>query len=127
MPAKQEFQRALAPQHKGSMSLMRVMVLEEVERPFSKRNGTQGLESGLSVRDVSTEGPRCKSNLTYLWAPGERDRYKGKLRDRFITIGIGDLQPAFGGVVKVEGCIVSVEGPPIEPNGAPAAAAAKAK
>lgn len=96
----------------------RAMVLEEVYRTFPKRNGSEGSEEGLSIRDLSTDGPRCTNNLTYLFAKGEKDKYKGKLRDRIIEVGITTMQPGFGGVVKAEGTILAVEGPPIEGNGA---------
>lgn len=96
---------------------LRVMVLEEVFRTFQKKNGTEGSESGLSVRDVANDGPRCTNNLTYLWGKGEADKYKGKLRDRFIEIGVTSLSAGFGGVVKAEGAILGVEGPDPAANG----------
>lgn len=92
-------------------------MLEEIRRTFPKRNGTEGLEDGLSVRDLSTDGPRCTNNITYLWAKGEADKYRGKLRDRFMTIGISALRAGFGGVVQAEGSIIEVEGPDPGGNG----------
>lgn len=92
-------------------------MLEEVERTFPKRNGTEGVESGLSIRDVSPDGPRLQNNLTYIWGKGEKDRFKGKLRDRFIVVALTKQTPNFGGVISCEGVIVSVEGPPVDGNG----------
>lgn len=94
------------------------MALEEISRTFPKRNGTEGKEEGLSVRDLSTDGPRCVNNITYLWAKGEGDKYKGKLRDRVMVIGITSMRPGFGGVVQAEGNIESIEGPDPVGNGA---------
>lgn len=95
------------------------MALEEVARSFQKRNGTEGKEEGLSVRDLSTDGPRCTNNLTYLWGKGEGDKYRGKLRDRIMTIAITQMRAGFGGIVQCEGNIVSIEGPDPASNGAP--------
>lgn len=103
------------------------MALEEISRTFPKRNGTEGKEEGLSVRDLSPDGPRCVNNLTYLWGKGEGDKYKGKLRDRIIVIGITSMTAGFGGVVKCEGAIESVEGPDPAGNGAGAAGSAAKK
>lgn len=90
---------------------LRVMAIEEVDRKFPKKNGTEGREAGLSVRDLSTDGPRCVNNITYLWGKGEEDKYKGKLRDRFLTIAISELRAGFGGAVQANGCIMEIEGP----------------
>lgn len=97
---------------------LRVMAIEEVSRTFPRKNGTEGKEEGLSVRDLSTDGPRCTNNLTYIWAKGEGDKYKGgKLRDRFMVLGITSLQPGFGGVIRAEGQILEIEGPDPAANG----------
>lgn len=117
-------QRSLASATKGNMKL-RVIAIEEVNRAFPKRNGTEGREAGLSVRDVSIDGPRCTNNLTYVWAKGEEDKYKGgKLRDRFLVLGISKLVPGFGGQISAEGSILEIEGP--DPgNGAPVSVSVK--
>lgn len=98
----------------------RALVLEEVDRTYPKKNGTEGREQGLSIRDVSTDGPRCTNNVTYLYGKGEVDKFKGKLRDRVIVVGISGLRPGFGGVVSAEGTIISVEGPDVNGNGSTA-------
>lgn len=105
----------------------RAMVLEEVSRTFPKRNGSEGKEEGLSIRDLSTDGARCTNNLTYLWGKGEGDKWKGKLRDRIVVVSISTLQPGFGGVVKAEGAIVSIEGPDPAGNGSAQVSTAAAK
>ena len=78
----------------------RALVLEEVDRTFARRNGSEGREVGLSIRDISTDAPRCTNNLTYVFSKGEADKYRGKLRDRFIVVALSSLTAGFGGLVS---------------------------
>jgi len=94
-----------------------MMVLEEVHRPYTKKTGGEAFESGLSVRDLTLDGPRSRCNYMYPWAKGERDKYAGKLRDRIVMIGVENETAAFAGVIRLEGQILGVEGPDPSGNG----------
>lgn len=94
----------------------RVLVLEEVFRPYPKRTGGTGVEEGFSVRDASETGARLTNNLLYEYTPEEKSKYLGKLRDRFIWIEWKELRAGFGGVFALKGRISRIEGPdPAEP------------
>lgn len=90
---------------------MRVMVLEEVCRPFPRKNGTTGVEKGFSVRDLQETGRRLTNNLLYEYSETEESKYKGKLRDRIIHIEISELRAGFSGQISCKGEIVEIEGP----------------
>ena len=79
------------------------LVLDEGQRQFQSKTGPRK-EYQLSLRDHE-KGRRCANSFVYVCTPDEVDKYKGKLRDQMIRIGISRLRSSFNGDLEIQGAI----------------------
>lgn len=90
--------------------LIDALVLDESEREYVTKTGVRRKEVQLSLRDAGA-GDRCTNNFVYpMNNEEENDKYKGKLRDKKITVHVRKILPGFNGDLRIEGRIESANG-----------------
>ena len=63
----------------------------------------------LSLRDQG-EQPRCVTNFKYFPNAAELDRWKGKLLDQRVVLGVKEVNPPYNGCFRIDGQILGVVG-----------------
>jgi len=82
------------------------MLLEVQEETLNRFNTKKGetVEVVLNLKDKSP-GIRCVNAFTYAMTAEECDKYKGKLRDQLVTIGVVKMRAGFSGDFRLEGTL----------------------
>jgi len=87
---------------------IKAIVLSEKTRTYLAKTGQKTITE-VSLRDYGAT-PRCENGFTYSLTPEECDKYKGKLSDTLITIGIERITAYGSGDLSLKGRIEKVEG-----------------
>jgi len=86
---------------------VRVIVCDERLEEFTTKRGVTVKQQALHCKDMSVEGRRLGAELVYPMNAGEEKMWSGKLRDRYVTLDIGDLEQ-FGKAFKCRESLIVV-------------------
>lgn len=81
-------------------------VVSERENSFTGKRGK--VEQTILACIDRTKGPKFINTFDYLMTEDEREKHRGKLEGKRLSLGLINARPEFGGRLRFEGEIVQI-------------------
>jgi hypothetical protein len=91
---------------------IKAAVIQERAEPFQGKRGS-GVRHLLLCVDCDSETP-LERTFDYLMQPDDVEKYGSRLRDKIVMLGVRDLEPTFGGRIRIKGTLTVLS--PLKPK-----------
>lgn len=81
-------------------------IVSERENSFTGKRGK--VEQTILACIDRSQGPKFINTFDYLMTDEEREKHRGKIEGKKVTLGLVNARPEFGGRLRFEGTILKV-------------------